>query len=658
VLERSFSVSADALPGAEPGPDRWPVFRLTVMGPDGPRELTSQAFQPDGSLGEPGVCAGVEPSSGLGATYRLETRPESGALVAHLELRAGQRPVAVREPALGLAWHLTGGATVHWVDGVRLEEQDDFPASFLHRTWPLAKGARRRWVSLHPGLRPTSSNRFVPWFAVVDGEGVGVAGSLVWSGAWQLVLERGPHAAYAAMGLARFERTLQPGEGLEVPPLCLTVGTGALEGAVGRWHHLLRGLAPRWPAGPGPWVQFNSWYPWQKNLDEAEMLRHLDAVADLGVEVFVLDDGWFLGSDPRRPWGAGAGTWREHPGKFPSGLWRFGEQVKARGLRFGLWVEPERVDLAMLEVAGVRPEWLARSGGRLVEGAATPSGVLCFGCPEVVRWACDRLTALVEGTGADWLKWDHNLYGVCDEPTHGHGPGDGNWAHLQGVWAVWATLRRRFPRLVLENCASGGPRLDLGLFTRSHLTWVSDLPAPSRRARSHAAGAVLAFPPEHLNGWVVLHAEEPLDESSVAYQFRSRFLGAFGLSCPVDRWPRELLRRAAEELARYKRWRELLAHGEVHPLLPQETSGEPWWAVGLVADGGRRAAVLAFRELSPEATRRLPLRGLEEGGLYEVVDEDTGRRSRLSGGALMAAGLEVSLARPKQAALAWLRRIG
>src|SRR5690606_13563793 len=167
-----------------------------------------------------------------------------------------------------------------------------------------------------------------------------------------------------------------------------------------------------------------------------DMEEQLDLAAELGIEVFVLDDGWFKGWQEGAGWGVGAGWWVADEKKFPGGLLAFVEKVKARGMRFGLWIEPERIDPAVLAESGVDERWPAASRDNVPfpRSAHNRWAHPCFGCPETVEWAKRQIDRLVVDYGADWIKWDHNAYRVCRRSDHGHQEGDGNWAHVMGVY--------------------------------------------------------------------------------------------------------------------------------------------------------------------------------------------------------------------------------
>lgn len=497
---------------------------------------------------------------------------------------------AGRSPEDGRAWR------AYTVQGSKLEEQGSFPVTFIERFDYLWPGSERSWSAepQRPGVRATSSNEMLPWLAVASDSGRAAFASVHWSGLWTLGAARrtgdDPDREYIALSAGlKFSRALAAGETIELPAAFAGwCDAGGLHEASSRTHRYARAAAmPPRPDERFPWVQFNSWYPWNARLYQRDMEAQLDLAARLGVEVFVLDDGWFRGWFEGGGWGEGAGWWIADEAKFPEGIRAFRDRVHARGMKFGLWIEPERVDGKVLAPSGIPPAWLAGTEAN-EPFQKDPSSVFqqpCFGCPGVVAWAKKQLDRLISEYGADWIKWDHNYYEVCRRSDHGHGQDDGNWAHIRGVYEVLDYVRRRYPHVVIENCASGASRLDFGLLERTRVQWLSDLPSPSYRARSQFGGAALVFPPEYLNAWVIPDSREPLTPESARFILRSAMLGAFGLSYPLPDLSPETYEIVRQEIGHYKRLRPLMAGGRFVRLLPQETSLETWGAYAYVACG-------------------------------------------------------------------------
>lgn len=663
LLQDGLSVWLDKSGCISAGRDRrgTPAVKLTVDGR--PMTLQDLSFVERGDGGTPSAHSLqlVFADHGIRVRLYLSGVSELPILLMSGEIEnIGEKPFWVDEPGLAFAVPKEGLLRVRWTQGVCLEEQQTFPVSFLTRHAELSHvvGPHRPfWLrSSVQGYRPTSSNRLLPW-CLLQGDQQGYFTLIQWSGQWVYRIEEGDGTLIVNAVLSPLSKRLDPGGKLSLPKVAFGRYQGSIDHARGLIHrYLRRNVMPPAPDETFPWVQFNSWYPWTKRLDQKEMLAQLDVAAELGCEVFVLDDGWFLGSGTDAHWGSGAGHWVEDPAKFPMGLREFGRRVKQKGLRFGLWVEPERVAIQVIdERPEIRHHWLAYDGDRLIQHA--PNGrvwaaQICFGCPEAVAWAKQTLSRVIEAYEPDWIKWDHNIYGVCTRGDHGHQEGDGNEAHIRGVYEVLEFVRDRYPDVVIENCASGGARVDPGMMAFTHVNWLSDLPAPSYRARSQFAGALDLFPPEYLNSWVIPHREEPLSVESARYLLRSRMLGAFGISYPMTGWSDELKSIVKDEIAHYKRLRDLMRKGSVVPVFPQETTVESWAAFEYWTS--ERGAVLVFRNESPLRAQLIPLKSPDPVRQYVVTNADTGVSERLSGEVLRETGLTVALSGPHSAALYWV----
>jgi alpha-galactosidase len=394
-------------------------------------------------------------------------------------------------------------------------------------------------------------------------------------------------------------------------------------------------------------VQFNTWFGWTTRIDAATLRREADIAADLGCEVFVVDAGWYDGCGTG-DFGHGLGNWVDHHGKFPDGLRAFSEYVHRKGMKFGLWVEPERIDLET-ETAKQHPDWLAKRDGQIIGGGRYAH--LCFGNPQVVAWFKERLAKIVADYEVDWLKWDYNIaYGLgCNDATHGHQDGDGTYAHTQGVYAVKAFLREKFSHLVLEGCASGGHRIDFGILRFVHTYWLSDFTHRAANVRFHLTGAWFALPPRYLNTWVV-------HEGTTVADFRSRMSGAFGISARLCEWDEGTQERAKRAIAEYKRLRPFVLKRRFL-LTPQPRSLHSWTVWQFYdpeTDGG---ALLAFREQSPDERLTVRLKGLNPDARYQLHDADTGETKTLTGIHLLRDGFFLTIPEQGGSTLWWLQRV-
>jgi len=290
---------------------------------------------------------------------------------------------------------------------------------------------------------------------------------LGWSGNQALYAER-MYNGLRVLGAGELflpgEVRLAPGETYHSPWVYGAHGDGLNEMSA-RFHDYLRSR-PNHPSSPRP-VLVNTWEAvyFGQDLQTLTALAHQAATA--GAERFVLDDGWFR---HRRDDHAGLGDWYVDETVWPDGLTPLIDVVHGLGMQFGLWVEPEMINLDS-DLAREHPEWIFRAGGRA--GIATRQQyVLDLGIPEAYDYILRRLTALLDDYPIAYLKWDHNRMVV--EAGHGAAGVPGVRAHTLAVYRLLDELRRRHPGLEIESCAGGGGRIDLGILERTDRVWASD----------------------------------------------------------------------------------------------------------------------------------------------------------------------------------------
>lgn len=581
--------------------------------------------------------------SGLTALLTVTAHPDASLVVLDLDVaNDGDAPGTVESlPSLNFATERVHDTRLATLAGGRWNEALP-PRGYRLETRELDQLGRAFGVGAADDGR--SSGEHVPWFALSH-HGGGLLAALVWSGRWRLdTAARGGEQAIS-LGISDFAHELAPGERIALPSAVIAGFAGNLDDGANTWRRWLAGnwtppVPPEWP-----WIQYNHWYAYFGGIDADRLSEEARLAADCGCEVFVIDDGWFRG---RRPdsYVAGWGDWVEDRSKFPDGLHAFGERVRGLGMRFGLWVEPERADDAG-ELVREHPGWVSTRDGEPIRrpGPDGPEGVhLCLGNPEVRRWMADEMIRVVQEYGVDWLKWDYNMgYGLgCNATDHGHQATDGHHAHTLGLYQVLGELRAACPDLVIENCASGGHRVDLGTLRHTHTNWVSDYTHRAASCRQHVQGAGLVLPLAHLNTWTL----EDRDSSG----FRSRMAGAFGVSSFMGRWTSDERERFAGAVREYKRLRPYLA-GNRH-LLTGPWHGD-WDIWQLTHPNGRDIAILAFRDGGriDEVCVRLQLSGSD--GAYRV-ERSSGSTEDIAGASLASGGLRIALPEQEGSEIAWL----
>jgi len=305
----------------------------------------------------------------------------------------------------------------------------------------------------------------VAGFGNRDGEVWGL--HTAWSGNHRTLAERSHYQAGLLGGgelLLPGEVRLAPGETYTGPWLYGSFGDG-LDDLSGRFHRWMR-ARPQHPRSPRP-VTLNTWEAVYFDHDLGRLTELADAAAAIGAERYVLDDGWF-GS--RRDDLRGLGDWYVSDEVWPDGLHPLVDHVTGLGLQFGLWVEPEMVNLDS-DLARAHPDWILRTPGRLPRDARHQQ-VLDLAVPEAFDHILERLDALLKEYEIGYLKWDHNR----DLQDAGHGAAGAPGVHAQtlALYRLLDELRLRHPGVEIESCSSGGGRVDLEILQRTDRVWASD----------------------------------------------------------------------------------------------------------------------------------------------------------------------------------------
>lgn len=490
-----------------------------------------------------------------------------------------------------------------------------------------------------------------PYLAVADrldpGRCWGVG--LAWSGSWQIRADRdatGLTRVRVGRALVDGPVTLAPGASLATPTAVGGYSAEGVDGLARVWHRYERALAGDRLHRTRS-VIYNSWEATVFHVDAASQLKLARIAAELGVETFVVDDGWFVGRGDDR---GGLGDWTPDPAKFPGGFASFVDDVRALGLAFGLWVEPEMVSPRSVLYAE-HPDWVYRIDGRPLTTIRNQL-LLDLGRADVADFVHRTLDGLLSRYRIGYLKWDFNR--PRTEPGR---PGtardrlDLDGAHVANLYRILEVLRRDHPDVTVEGCAAGGARADLGMAARVDVLWPSDNTAPMDRLRVQH-GFLRAHAPHLMSSWVT-DAPGMFDDRprSLAFRFVLGCAGVLGIGADITRWSAAERTEAAAWIARYKKVRDVIARGEVHQIGGPD---EPRCAVQYTL--GDRIVVLAWNTglldgtgLVPARAVRLPLRGLDPTRRYRYGE------AVCSGSHLIAVGLPVRWARGHDAQMVVLQ---
>jgi alpha-galactosidase len=489
------------------------------------------------------------------------------------------------------------------------------------------------------GAQGRGSEQNVPWFAI-DGAQDEFYAALMWSGAWSLTVDRNASSLGFSFGLATMKTTAA--ESIDGPHAVFGVAPGGLtEASAALRSYVLEGIRGGRPLAS--LVTYNTWFAFGTEIDESSLLAEMSRAAALGVELFVLDAGWYDGAGAAGPmdFDSGLGSWAADPVRFPNGLKPLRDAAHALGMEFGLWVEPERINLSVVGAPGIDERWLAMHGG--VYGS-DHAAQICLGAAAARQWLLKQLFALIDEVQPDYVKWDNNLWINCDRDGHGHGSSDGNFAHVSGLYSMLAELRNRYSDLQIENVSGGGNRLDVGMLRYSDVAWMDDRTAPALHVRHNIEGLSAVFPPVYLLSFVTDHDSEPLhDAPDLSLYFRSRMVGALGLCFRTADFQEGESASIAHEIAIYKTMRETLASASGALLTPQASAedGPAWDVLQETASGNLELLVSAFQ--SDQGVQKVNVRpvGLDESTIYLVRSVDTGVLGTASGANLMQSGVDI-----------------
>lgn len=512
----------------------------------------------------------------------------------------------------------------------------------------------RKTVESRQGLTSAEAN---PFFAIdilaPDGtrasEEVGQVwfGALGWSGNWKITVDHvsDPARAYVAGGINDFDFRwrLNPGEEFVTPPF---VGgyTAQGFGQASRNLHLyqLDYLLPRSHAKQFRQVLYNSWEAVTFDVTEEKQLQLAERAARLGVELFVVDDGWFGQRHHDR---AGLGDWYVNPEKFPRGLDPLIDQVHELGMNFGIWVEPEMVNPDS-DLYRMHPDWVYHFPHRS-RSERRNQLVLNLARAEVAAHIYAWLDSFLSKHKIDFIKWDFNR--PIAEAGWPAAPLEHQREvyvrHVQAFYDIVEQLRARHPAVVWEVCAGGGGRADLGALARFDQCWVSDNTDPFDRLQIQE-GYSMAYAPKTMMAWV---SSSPTSQHinnealHLRYRFHSAMTGSLGLGEDLTRYTEEQIAEAATLVAEYKTLRHIVQEGLLYRLISPRTGDLA--AVQYVSRDQRESVVFVFLHSQHywQAAPRVYPRGLDPAGYYRIEGIIGEEAKTVSGQSLMRVGLQSNL---------------
>ena len=493
--------------------------------------------------------------------------------------------------------------------------------------------ARERHVRRHKldygiqsiySMRGCSSYQFNPFLALArenadEFQGQVYGFSLVYSGNFLAQTEVDNYdTARVLMGIHPngFKWTLGKGESFQTPEMVMVYSEAGLNGMSQTFHKLYRTRLARgtWRDKVRP-ILINSWEAFYFDFDAPKLLGLADAAADLGMELFVLDDGWFGKRDDST---SSLGDWYPNEEKLKGTLKELAEKINAKGLKFGLWIEPEMTNKDS-DLYRAHPDWLLAEQGKRICHSRTQY-VLDFSKKEVREYIGDMLENLLAEVPVSYIKWDMNrtFSEVFSNGNDREYQGKVCHKYILGVYELYERLTSRFPHVLFESCASGGARFDPGMLYYAPQGWTSDDTDAIERLKIQY-GTSMVYPVSCMGSHV---SASPNHQTNRVTPIETRadvaYFGTFGYELDLLKLGEEDKAEIRRQIAFMKEKRDLIQKGTFYRLKSPFEGNETAWMI--VSEDQKKALVGYYRVMQPVNVgfKRLKLKGLKEDTCYKV----------------------------------------
>ena len=413
----------------------------------------------------------------------------------------------------------------------------------------------------------TSSNRANPFFFLEKGEtcedfGECIGFNLIYSGNHYSCMEvsaYGKTRVASGINPQGFSWHLEPGESLEAPEAVMTYSRAGRNGMSQNMHRFVREHVVRtsWKKKERP-ILLNSWEASYFDFNESKLLKLAEAAKNVGIELFVLDDGWF---GKRNDDTSSLGDWRENPKKLPGGLSGLAKKINAMGLQFGIWVEPEMVNVDS-DLYRAHPEWVMEVPGK-AQSEGRNQRILDLCNPLVQQYVIDEMKRVFSSANISYVKWDMNriFSDAYSQVLPSERQGEVTHRYQMGLYRCMKELTEAFPDILFEGCASGGNRFDLGILCYFPQIWASDNTDALCRAEIQN-GYGYGYPQSVISAHVSsCPNHQTLRVTPLETRFAVACFGILGYECNLVDAKKEDLEAIKKQIELYKEWRSVFQFG-------------------------------------------------------------------------------------------------
>jgi alpha-galactosidase len=599
-----------------------PALKITF--PDGNRDLVLHFVKatPDGAQAIDILLKDI--SREIYVTLRYSMDAETGILARSANIENRDKQPVIIEQAAAAQWTLPPARyTLSYLTGRWAGE------------WTLNQEAVRPSARVIESRRGTTGHQANPWFAISRDASQNAAapmiapeefgevwfGALAWSGSWRFTIEETQFDFVRVTGGFNpfdFGYKLKPGEHLETPVFYGGYSNHGLGGASRLLdHYEVAHILPHAPNPKPRPVIYNSWEATEFNVDDAGQMALAEKAASIGIDRFVMDDGWF---GQRKTDNAGLGDWYVNPKKFPNGLKPLIDKVHSLNMDFGLWVEPEMVNPDS-DLYRKHPDWVLNFPGRPRTEQRTQM-ILNLARPDVRGYVEGFLDKLLTENDIAFLKWDYNRN--WSEPGWDQVPADEQKKvyveFIRNLYSILAELRKKHPNVEIESCSGGGGRVDLGILQYTDEVWPSDNTDPFDRLIMQD-GFTYAYTPQVMMAWVT---DSPhwlnFRSTTLVYRMLSSMQGSLGIGANLNHWTAEDFATAKRLIAAYHSAQRTIVQGDLYRLISPR-DGSEFSSTETVSADKNQAVVFAFTHSTQEGRGfpLLQLQGLDPSAQYQLT---------------------------------------
>ena len=465
----------------------------------------------------------------------------------------------------------------------------------------------------------SSSHRYNPFFALCSHGANEEKGEIwgfnfVYSGSFLNEIEYDEQKrtrVTVGLGSENFSYVLDAGECFVSPEAIMTYSSRGIGKMTRNMHSFIRShILPEVSVSRPHPVVLNTWEACYFNIDEEKLFRFAEEAKKTGIDMLVVDDGWF---GARNNDSAGLGDWTENKEKFPKGLESFVERIRSTGLKFGIWVEPEMVNPDS-DLYRAHPDWCLRTPDR-EPLLSRKQLVLDMSNPDVVDDLIAQFENTFGGLDIDYFKWDMNRY-LCDVGSSTLPPerqGEVRFRYMKGVYRLLGLFAEKFPNAIIETCSGGGGRYDLGMMRYGVQIWTSDNTDPYARTRIQH-GALTAYPATTMS----CHVSDPKgDMASLDYRYKVAVGGMLGYELNILKMDDNVKKSISHQVSEYKKYEHLMRNGEYYSLVSPFKNDYTAYYYSSPNGDEILLTVIEGAECKSRQTKRLKIRSVCPDTAYE-----------------------------------------